>query len=297
MPRSASRDDLLDFADPQRRPRRPARHRVRLVDASPNTSRATTAPRRSTSPTSSATRRSGSRAIGWDEIEADERTARRPARRGCARRWRTGRSGCRRASTTRRAPTPRPRSSPSSPRRREARRLLPQPRPLPARRPLPRPVPRGDRDRAARRVARPHHALLPPRDVPRPARADARARGRRARRGPRRHLRPVPVRVGEHAAADHAADVGPGGRRRAPEGAAGRSAERGRGSATRCARAAGCSPATGVGRASRLGAFTRPEHLALGGPDARRRHATTPGMTPSTRSATCCSPRTCGSTR
>ena len=45
-----------------------------------------------------------------------------------------------------------------------ARRLLPHPRALSARRPLPRPVPRGDRDRAPRRGAGPHHPLLSPPD-------------------------------------------------------------------------------------------------------------------------------------
>ena len=50
---------------------------------------------------------------------------------------------------------------------RTARRLLPHPRPLPARRPLSRPHPRGDRDRPAGRCARPHHPLLPSTDPPR----------------------------------------------------------------------------------------------------------------------------------
>ena len=69
------------------------------------------------------------------------------------------------------------------------RRLLPHPRPVPARRPLPGPVPRGDRDRAASRRARPHHPLLSPPDASRRSGADARARRRRARGGPRRHVR------------------------------------------------------------------------------------------------------------
>ena len=47
-----------------------------------------------------------------------------------------------------------------------ARRLLPHPRPLSARRPLPGSVPRGDRDRPARRGAGPHHPLLSPPDAP-----------------------------------------------------------------------------------------------------------------------------------
>ena len=57
---------------------------------------------------------------------------------------------------------------------RAPRRLLPHPRPLPARRPLPRPVPRGDRDRPAGRRAGPHHPLLPPPDASGRPGADAR---------------------------------------------------------------------------------------------------------------------------
>ena len=53
-------------------------------------------------------------AIGWDEVEADDARAWPTSGRCCARRWRRGRSGCRRGSTTRPAPTPPPRSWPSS---------------------------------------------------------------------------------------------------------------------------------------------------------------------------------------
>ena len=116
-------------------------------------------------------------------------------------------------STTRPAPTRRPPSSPSSPARpAAARRHLPHPRALRARRPVPRPVPGGDRDRPAGRGAGPHHPLLPPRDLPGHARPDARARRRRPRRGPGRHVRPLSVRVGEHPAPHPHADLGPGRR-------------------------------------------------------------------------------------
>ena len=67
------------------------------------------------------------------------------------------------------------------------------------------------------------------------------------RRGARRLVRPVPVRVGEHAAADHAADVDPGRRDRAAEGAPRGRARCAPGSATRCGRGGACSPATARG--------------------------------------------------
>ncbi len=155
---------------------------------------------------------------------------------------------------------------------RQARRLLPHARALPAGRRVPRPVPGGDRDRAARRLARPHHALLPPGDVPGPAGADARARRRCAGRGPRRLVRPLPLRVVEHAPADHAADVDPGRRRRAAEGAAGRS----RGSRQDPRRDDGARPPVRgrplVGRAAPR-CVHAPGAPRLGGPHARRRHA------------------------
>ena len=91
---------------------------------------------------------------------------------------------------------------------RPARRLLPHPRPLLARRPLPRSVPGGDRDRPARRGARPHHPLLSPQDVPGQPRPDARARRRRPQGRPRRHVRRLPGRVGEHPAPDPDPDRG-----------------------------------------------------------------------------------------
>ena len=103
--------------------------------------------------------------------------------------------------------------------------LLPHPRPVRARRPLPGPVPGGDRDRAASRRAGPHHALLPPRDASRRVRAPARPRRRCPRRGPRRHLRLLPVRVGEHPAPHPAPGLDPG-RRARPAQAAPRRADR-----------------------------------------------------------------------
>ena len=138
-------------------------------------------------------------------------------------------------STTRPAATPRPRSSRRSPPRPDAHGgFYHTPRPLPARRPLSRPVPRGDRHRPARRRAAPHHPLLPPRDAPGPARADAGAGRRRPRRGPRRHLRHLSVRMGLHAPAHPAAAVDPG-RRTGP--AQGRASPTG-------PRATGCAPSS-----------------------------------------------------
>ncbi len=76
---------------------------------SPGSSTATTAGSPSTSPPSSATRRSGSRRSAGTTCRPMPRPS-PTSGRGSARRWRTGRSGCRPGSTTRRAPTPRPRS-------------------------------------------------------------------------------------------------------------------------------------------------------------------------------------------
>ena len=169
--------------------------------------------------------------------------------RGCARRWRTGAFGL---STGPRLPAGRLRHDRRAGRarrgEREARRLLPHA--TCATRSATASSTRSarrSRSGARGRVARPHHPLLPPGDVPGPAGADARAGRRRAGRGPRRHLRPVPLRVGEHAAADHAADVDPGGRRRAAQGAPGRRGDA-RADPRRARRpVAGCSPATGRG--------------------------------------------------
>ncbi len=107
---------------------------------------------------------------------------------------------------------------------------------------------------------------------PGPPERHARPRRRRAGQGPRRHLRPVPLRVVEHAPADHAADVDPGGRRRAPEVAT-RRPFRARADPRRDAGPR--TPVRGgplVGRASarRVQAARAPR---LGGQDAGRRHA------------------------
>jgi hypothetical protein len=99
-------------------------------------------------------------ALGW----RTSRPMRRPSP-GCAgcspTRWPMERSGSARA----RLPARRLRDDRGARRAdrggRPQRRLLPHPRPIPARRPLPRPVPRGDRDRPARRGAGSHHPLLP----------------------------------------------------------------------------------------------------------------------------------------
>ena len=142
----------------------------------------------------------------------------------------------------------------------------------------------------------PHHPLLPPGDVPGPAGADARAGRRRTRGGPRRQLRPVPVGVGEHPVADHAAQ--PGSRRGGIGPLRERLADRAVGRRIREELRARGRMFAGdrAWDEVRIGALTRPEHLAWEGRtlgDVMRAAA----GTRSTRSATCCSPRTCGSTR
>ena len=183
--------------------RRPARLRrpQRAASTACPTSRSTGRPSPSTSPRYDGARarqrrlhrrqlrRCGSRRSAGTRSRPTTRTLDRISARCCARRWRTGRSACRRASTTRRAPTPRPAELAAL--AGGGARLggfYHTPRPLPAGRRLPGPVPRGDRDRAPGRIARPHHALLPPGDVPRPARADARRSS--TTRGPRASTSP-----------------------------------------------------------------------------------------------------------
>ncbi len=100
-------------------------------------------------------------------------------------------------------------------------------------------------------------------------------------------LRPVSVRVVEHAAADHAADVDPGRRRRAAEGAPGRSVAPGSGSGPRWPRAAGCSPGIAPGTRCGSARFTRPEHLAWEGRTLGDVMRGDRAATRSTRSATC----------
>ena len=112
------------------------------------------------------------------------------------------------------------------------------------------------------------------------------ARRRRPGRGPRRHLRPLPVRVGQHPAPDHAADLGPGGRRRQAQGAPRRPRRSGRGSATSWPPVGRCSPAPAPGTTS--GSATSPGRSTNAGRAGRS--ATTwprPGSTRSTRCATC----------
>ncbi len=112
------------------------------------------------------------------------------------------------------------------------------------------------------------------------------ARRRRAGRGARRQLRPLPVRVGEHAAPDHAADLGPGRRGREAEGAPRRPGGRGRGSATSWPPGAGCSPGPTRGDDAPARLLRPARAPRVGGPDARRRTWPRPGSTRSTPSAT-----------
>ena len=114
-------------------------------------------------------------ALGWDDVPADA-PGDGPDARDAPRLARPGR---RRALVGARLPAGLVRDDRGAGRAhgrgRAGRRLLPQPRALPARRPLPRPVPRGDRDRASGRRARPHHPLLPSRDASGARRAAARS--------------------------------------------------------------------------------------------------------------------------
>ena len=175
-----------DFADPQRRPRRPARHRRSTGRRSPSTSPGTTARRRvnvayivGNSPAPDRGHRLGR---GRGRRAATRRPARDAARGDGGR----ARSGCRRASTTRRAPTPRPAELAALwPRRARSSAAS-------TTRHVRYPLGDGFLDpfreaiEIGRRggVARPHHALLPSGDVPGPARGrcsrlvdDARAEG------------------------------------------------------------------------------------------------------------------------
>ena len=124
-------------------------------------------------------------AVGWDEVDGRARPSSRTSGRSCARRWRRAPSALSSGldyppgayASTGRAGRAAGRGGP-------ARRLLPHPRPLPARGRLPRPVPRGDRDRPAlRRRPGPHHPLLPSGDVPGHARRTC--SGSSTTRGPR----------------------------------------------------------------------------------------------------------------
>ena len=195
-----------------------------------------------------------------------------------------GAFGSRPGSTTRPAPTPRPTSWQQLTARRHARRLLPHPRALRARRPLPGPVPRGDRDRPARRGAGPHHPLLSPPTFPGGPEPMLGAHRRRPRRGPGRHLRHLSIRVGDHPAPDPDAALGPG---RWPEAAKERLADQA--VRDRLRRELAERGALYAGRAAwadvRLGAFTRPEHCAgraarsaimVRDRDTTRRHALRP---------------------
>ena len=85
-------------------------HRVRLGLGRRATSTGSIAGWASTSRSSSGTRRSGSATTGWDERRAERRRPGVDALRCSGRRWRRARTGCRPASTTRRARTRRPRS-------------------------------------------------------------------------------------------------------------------------------------------------------------------------------------------
>ena len=124
----------------------------------------------------------------------------------------------------------------------------------------------------------------------------ARARRRRPGRGPRRQLRPVSLRVGEHASPDHAADLDPGrwrGRAQGPP-------RRPDGPGADPDRAGGPGPV--VRRGGGLGrppdGLLRPTRArALGGPDASAPTSPRRASIRSTDCATCSCPRTSGSTR
>ena len=142
-----------------------------------------------------------------------------------------------------------------------ARRLLPHARSLPARRPLPRSVPRGDRDRSTWRGAGPHHPLLSPTDAPGRARTAPRPGRRRARRGPRRHVRHVPLRMGVDATAHPAAAVDPGGWPRTAEGATCRARRARAGARRSCARAAPPTPRRPAGPTCGWATSPRPANM------------------------------------
>ena len=264
----------------------------------PTTSRATTGRSASTSARSSATRSCGSRALGWDDVPADARGPRPDARHAARRDGRGRRRPARPASTTRRAATPRPRSSPrSTADAGEAGGFYH----THVRYPL------GDRyldpfreaieiGRRGRR-ARPHHPLLPPR---RPTRAARTSCSRSSTTpAPRASTSPSTRYPSEWASTRlliQLPAVDPGRRARAAQGATGGHAPP----------ATGSAPSYGARRRLR-------QPGRLGRRPARRRSAAPtscagsrgpsptswprPATTRSTSSATCSSPRTSASTR
>ena len=150
----------------------------------------------------------------------DAEPARPDAQRSSARAWRRAPSVCHRASTTRRGATPHRRAGGAHRRGRQERRLLPHPRPLLAGRPLPRSVPRGDRDRPARPRRRPiSPTSTTARRSPAAPTGCSTSSTTPASRGPGRHVRRLPARVGEHASPHPDPDLGPGRRPDQDEGA------------------------------------------------------------------------------
>ena len=119
---------------------------------------------------------------------------------------------------------------------------------------------------------------------------------RRARRRPRRDLRPLPLGVGQHAAPDHAAALDPGRRRGAAQGTPLGPGRARTGSGTSWPSVAGRMPGRTPGPT--CVSATSPDPSTLAGRAAR--WPTTwprPASTRRTPSATCSWPRTCASTR
>ena len=183
----------------------------------------------------------------------------------CARRWSRAPSASRPGSTTRPAPTPTPtswRSSPTEAARHggfyhtHVRYALGD-RYLD---PFREAIEIGRRGEGPAHITHFYHRQT----FPGGPGADAGARRRRARRGPRRHLRHLPLRVGQHAAADHDPAVGPGRRPDADEGAPGRRRRCATASGASSPSAACCSPGGGAWDDVRLGAFATPELPAAG---------------------------------
>ena len=260
--------------------------------------RGSTARSASTSPPDRATRRCGSRRVGWDDEPATP--AQRRAHAGAAPRGHGG--GRVRAQLGPRLPARQLRHDRRAGGRSPARRrgTAASTTPTSATRSVTASSTRsGRRSRsagAARRRPTSPTSTTARRSRARPTRCSS-SSTTRARDGPRRHLRRLPGRVGEHASPDPDPDLGPGRR----PGARRRSASptaRTRDRIRRELQERGALFAGAGGLARRPDRLPPPaREPPLGGPDARRADRRRPAATRSTRCATCCSPRTSARTR
>ena len=147
---------------------------------------------------------------------------------------------------------------------------------------------------AARRL--PPHPLLSPPDAPGPSGRAPRGSSTTPAGGPRRHLRFLPVRMGEHPPADPAPAMGPGRRTGAAQGTARRNDAPASGSVPRSRPVAARRPARPAGRTSASATSGGPRLLRWESRTVADVMAET-GTTRSTSCATCSWRRTWRSTR